>query len=67
MAGSDDETTPPGWYRQKDDPTILRWWDGEGWTDDTMPVPDEVARRTSEKYQDAYRALSGRSLSSASA
>src|ERR1700726_1140024 len=30
-------------------------------------LPDEVARRTSEKYQDAYRALSGRALNSASA
>ena len=42
MAGSDDETTPQGWYRQKDDPSILRWWDGDGWTDETMPVPDEA-------------------------
>ncbi len=30
-------------------------------------LPDDVARRTSEKYQDAYRALSGRTLSTASA
>ena len=26
------------------------------------PLPDEVARRTSEKYKDAYRALTGRNL-----
>jgi phosphoribosylaminoimidazole-succinocarboxamide synthase len=30
-------------------------------------LPDDVARRTSEKYQDAYHALSGRTLHSASA
>jgi hypothetical protein len=47
VVGSDDETTPAGWYRQKDDPSLLRWWDGEDWTDETMPVPDglEKARR----------------------
>lgn len=26
------------------------------------PLPDDIARRTSEKYKDAYRALSGREL-----
>jgi hypothetical protein len=35
----DDEPTPPGWYRQPDDPETLRWWDGDDWTDDTRPVP----------------------------
>jgi phosphoribosylaminoimidazole-succinocarboxamide synthase len=30
-------------------------------------LPEEVARRTGEKYKDAYRALTGRALSSASA
>jgi hypothetical protein len=44
LAGSDDETTPPGWYRQKDDPGTLRWWDGEVWTDDLMPMPPGFGR-----------------------
>lgn len=33
---------PPGagradWYRNPEDPTQLRWWDGEDWTADTRP------------------------------
>lgn len=44
MAGSDDDTTPPGWYRQKDDPGTLRWWDGEVWTDDLIPMPPGFGR-----------------------
>jgi hypothetical protein len=44
LAGNDDETTPPGWYRQKDDPGTLRWWDGDGWTDDHMPLPPATAK-----------------------
>lgn len=45
MAGSDDEVTPPGWYRQTEDPERLRWWDGDDWTDDTMPVPAPAESR----------------------
>lgn len=41
----DDEATPPGWYREADDPSMLRWWDGDDWTDDTMPVPSGARRR----------------------
>lgn len=26
------------WHRDPDDPTRLRWWDGELWTDDTRPA-----------------------------
>ena len=39
MTGSDDEATPAGWYRQTEDPANLRWWDGDDWTDDWMPMP----------------------------
>ncbi len=49
MAGSDDEVTPAGWYRQPDDPNLLRWWDGDDWTDDTMPVPASAGRRAAAK------------------
>jgi hypothetical protein len=49
VAGSDEETTPPGWYRQQDDPTTLRWWDGDDWTDETMPAPSaDRSRRRAE-------------------
>lgn len=26
-------STPPGWHRDPGDPTMLRWWDGNQWTD----------------------------------
>jgi hypothetical protein len=27
---------PPAWYPCPTDPRLLRWWDGAGWTDDTV-------------------------------
>lgn len=35
----------PGWYQDPNDPSVLRWWDGSGWTanvhrgDSPSPVP----------------------------
>ena len=26
---------PAGWYRETDDSTVTRWWDGEAWTNRT--------------------------------
>ena len=26
---------PAGWYRESDDSTVTRWWDGEAWTNRT--------------------------------
>lgn len=31
--------TPPGWHRDPGDPTMLRWWDGQQWTDNWQLVP----------------------------
>ncbi|HEY8473546.1 MAG TPA: RDD family protein [Natronosporangium sp.] len=28
----------PGWYKDPVDPTIQRWWDGEGWVGDPVPA-----------------------------
>jgi hypothetical protein len=27
---------PPGWYADKQDPSIQRWWDGVKWTEHTQ-------------------------------
>lgn len=29
---------PPGWYRDPVEPTVQRWWDGEGWLGEALPV-----------------------------
>jgi hypothetical protein len=33
-----DRETPAGWYPDTGDPSLLRWWDGERWTDRTRPL-----------------------------
>ncbi|WP_306913355.1 MULTISPECIES: DUF2510 domain-containing protein [unclassified Arthrobacter] len=35
-------STPAGWYPQPDNPAVLRWWDGSGWTDQTKPAAQTV-------------------------
>lgn len=30
----------PGWYRDPAEPTTQRWWDGEGWIGDPLPVDE---------------------------
>lgn len=32
--------TSPGWYPAPDASDLLRWWDGEMWTDRARPAPD---------------------------
>lgn len=37
---TNDGTTEPGWY---DDGTgTMRWWDGSGWTDETLPAAGDA-------------------------
>lgn len=31
-------TVQPGWYADPADPTTQRWWDGEGWVGDPLPI-----------------------------
>lgn len=33
--------TPQGWYPDPNDPTIVRWWDGQQWTSHTHPRSHE--------------------------
>jgi hypothetical protein len=33
---------PAGWYRDKDDASRRRWWDGIEWTDHYAPVTDQL-------------------------
>lgn len=33
-------TQSPGWYTDPDSPSELRYWDGDGWTDDRRDKPD---------------------------
>lgn len=40
-----DPNPPAGWMTDPDDPSRLRWWDGEGWTvHRTRAVPSSAAR-----------------------
>lgn len=31
-------SVPPGWYKDPADPTVQRWWDGEGWVGPPLPA-----------------------------
>jgi hypothetical protein len=35
----------PGWYEDRDDPTLARWFDGERLTDHTLVIADQVPGR----------------------
>ncbi|WP_416383228.1 DUF2510 domain-containing protein [Nocardioides sp. Leaf374] len=30
--------TPPGWFPDAQDQSIVRWWDGQQWTGHTQPL-----------------------------
>lgn len=34
-----DTATPPGWYAAPDNPVMVRFWDGEVWTESIRPSP----------------------------
>lgn len=36
-AESAPQQTPPGWHPDSNDPSLLRWWNGAAWTNDTRP------------------------------
>jgi hypothetical protein len=58
--------TPPGWYPQSDNPNLLRWWDGQHWTDQVRPAehpraftPPAPGKAQSPPVPLAYRRKSG--------
>ena len=39
--GGEEQTVsenPPGWYRDPAEPTTQRYWDGDGWVGDSLPI-----------------------------
>lgn len=37
---NDQTTKAPGWYRDPEDPALIRYWDGSHWTDKRRPRPE---------------------------
>lgn len=52
-------TTPsPGWYADQANPRLLRWWDGQVWTQHTQPngqQPPPVQQQDYQQPQQAYQ------------
>jgi hypothetical protein len=46
---NDQATKAPGWYRDPEDPALIRYWDGGHWTDDRRPRPPWAAAMTAEE------------------
>lgn len=42
-------STPPGWHRDPGDPTMLRWWDGNQWTDNWQLANQPAKKKSSAK------------------
>lgn len=53
----------PGWYPDPSGSEVLRWWDGERWTDSTHPLPGgEAAPPPSGSLATAPRHRHGRAI-----
>jgi hypothetical protein len=42
-SNSTETSVPQGWYTDPDEPAVVRWWTGEGWTHHVQPRPVAVA------------------------
>ena len=38
---TDDGVTEPGWYPDPNSPDLLRWWDGEEWSETDVKLPGD--------------------------
>ncbi|GAA4685270.1 DUF4041 domain-containing protein [Nocardioides nanhaiensis] len=45
--------TPPGWYDDSRDPTIIRWWDGQQWTQHARAKPHTAHDRPVQPHAPA--------------
>jgi hypothetical protein len=45
MTDSAPAPVPAGWYPDPDSPGIVRWWDGEAWTERRAPAAPPAAPR----------------------
>ena len=47
-------TPPPGWFPSPDAPGVVRWWDGQQWTDRVSPIgAAAIAQRRSSELPTA--------------
>ena len=49
---TDGSAPVPGWYEDPQDPALLRWWDGTGWSDHTQEAPVESTAVSAEATED---------------
>lgn len=55
---TDDETsTVACWRPDPEEPGVLRWWDGQGWTENRTPAPAEDTKNGSPKRRRLWWAL----------
>jgi hypothetical protein len=38
---TDDGVAEPGWYTDPHSPDLLRWWDGEAWSETDFKLPGD--------------------------
>lgn len=43
LSGTPRQPPPASWYRDRSDPSLLRYWDGTRWTEHTHPAPTRDA------------------------
>ena len=47
-------TIEPGWFKDPVDPSVQRYWDGEGWLGDPLPIAQHHVDALFDRYQNVY-------------